>query len=546
MHKRKACIVILVVAMLIVTLLVGCRMYPLTKEKNVSENESNLEVEITNKEADMKVSEHNDTGTNYEVATVRWEDWGEDYHTGYPDAAAEEVAINISWNMILNTDWGDRKAVLLEGGDLPDAFMGSICFSETDILTNIGTFIALDDYIDEYMPNFKRILEYDSTMKALATSADGHIYGLPSKKPCRPTVSNQMFINQTWLDNLGIDMPTTYDEFVNVLRAFKEQDANGNGDPNDEIPYGEGFADSVMFFCVPFGVTPGGNNTYSMTLKDGKVVFIPTSEEYKAGITAMQKCYAEGLIDTEIFIQDDSMRDAKLMNTTPVIGCAPGWTADATFGANADQYVALPALKGPDGKQYISSDPEHWNYSRYEFVVTSTCENPGKLLSWIDKFYTEEASIQNFYGSFGIGVEKDEETGTYIVLEPKEDMSADLYAWVKSLRDFGPKYVVDGFNDKVTYEGENGDAAKLEIDKNMKSYASKAYPNVSYTVEQLEMLGALYSDMESYIGRNQAAWVTEGGIEEEWDRYIDTLNQMGYEDFIKIQIDAYNTYRINK
>ena len=44
--------------------------------------------------------------------------------------------------------------------------------------------------------------------------------------------------------------------------------------------------------------------------------------------------------------------------------------------------------------------------------MTSACENPGPLLSWIDKFYTEDASIQNFYGSFGVGVEKDEATGT--------------------------------------------------------------------------------------------------------------------------------------
>lgn len=482
----------------------------------------------------------------YEVATVRWADWGEDYHTGFPDAAAKESGIEISWDTILNADWADRKAVLLAGGDLPDAFMGSICFSETDILSNQGTFIALDDYIDEYMPNFKKIMESDPTMKALATSADGHIYGLPSKKPCRPIVGNQMFINQTWLDNLNLDMPTTYDEFVDVLRAFKEQDANGNGDPNDEIPYGTGNADATMFFCLPFGVRVGGENTYNMTVTDGNAVFIPTSEEYKEGLKAMHECYKEGLIDPEIFTQDVSMRDAKLMSETPIVGCAAGWTADATFGSNADQYVALPALKGPDGNQYIASDPEHYNYTRYEFVVTSSCEDPGKLLSWVDKFYTEDASIQNFYGSFGVGVEKDEATGTYTVLEPKDDMSADTYAWVYSLRDFGPKYVEEGFNDKVVYAGENGDAEKLELDKDLKQYAMEAYPNVSYTAEQVDVLGTLYSDISSYIEVNQAAWVTEGGIDEQWDSYIESLNQMGYEEFLKIQTDAYNTYKENQ
>ncbi len=482
----------------------------------------------------------------YTVATVRWSDWGEDYHTGFPDAAAAEAGIEVTWDTILNADWADRKAVLLASGDLPDAFMGSICFVETDILTNVGTFIPLDDYIDEYMPNFKAIMESDPTMKALATSADGHIYGLPAKKPCRPTVANQMFINQTWLDNLGLEMPTTYEEFVEVLRAFKEQDANANGDPDDEIPFGEGYADSVMFFCLPFGTTIGADNTYSMTIKDGAPVYIPTSEGYRDGIAWMHDCYAEGLIDPELFTQDDSMRDAKLMSETPIVGCAPGWTADATFGANASQYAALPALVGPDGNQYISSDPEHWNYSRYEFVITSACEDPGPLLAWADKFYTEDASIQNFYGSFGIGVEKDEEAGTYTVLEPQEGMSADTWAWVNSLRDFGPKYVEEGFNDKVIYAADNGDASKLALDEDLKQYATEAYPNVSYTEEQLDTLGFLYSDISSYVSTNQATWVTDGGVDEQWDTYLSTLDQMGYQDFIKIQNDAYDTYKANE
>lgn len=487
-------------------------------------------------------TQENEQERTYEVATVRWGDWGDSYHEGFPDEAAKDTGIKIQWDTILHEDWGNRKAVLLAGSDLPDAFMGSICLDEYDILNDTDTFIALDDYIDQYMPNFKRIIETDPVMKALATSSDGHIYGLPSKKPCRPTVANQMFINQTWLDNLGLDMPTTYDEFVDVLRAFKEKDANGNGDPNDEIPYGEGFADSVLYFCLPFGTTPGGEGSYLMTVKDGEAVFIPATEQYKAGIAAMHECFKEGLIDQELFTQDDSMRDAKLMNETPIVGCAPGWTVDAVFGANADQYVAMSALTGPDGRKYISSDPQHWNYSRYEFVVTSFCKDPGKLLSWIDKFYTEDGTMQTFYGSFGVGVEKDEKADHYTVLSHK-DISADLFAWEHSLRDFGPKYVPEGFEQKVTYEGDNGDAAKLELDKDIRQYATEAYPNVSYTAEQLKRIGAVYNDILNYVNSKRALWVTQGGVDEEWDEYIQTLEDMGYDDFLQIQKDAYATYQ---
>ncbi len=527
MHRKKKCTLSVWMMVLSMMSLNGCSNPAMTSK--------------TYETYDKKTQEDAADNT-YEVAAIRWSDYGEEYHEGFPDQAAQETGIVIDWNTILFGDWGNRKAVLLAGSDLPDAFMGSNCFNETDILNNTDTFIALDDYIDECMPNFKRIMESDPIMKSLATSSDGHIYGLPSKKPCRPVVANQMFINQTWLDNLGLDMPTTYDEFVDVLRAFKEQDANGDGDPNDEIPYGEGFADSAIYFCIPFGVTPGGEGTYLTTVKDGEPVYIPTTAEYKKGIAAMHECFAAGLIDPEIFIQDDSMRNAKLMNETPIVGCASGWTADSTFGANASQYAAMPALIGPDGKQYISSDPQHWNYSRYEFMVTSFCKNPEKLLSWIDEFYTEDASIQNYYGAFGVGVEKEKSTGRYTVLKPK-GMSADVFAWKYSLRDFGPKYVPDGFEQKVTYEENIGDALKLELDKDMKQYATEAFPNVSYTTEQLKEIDAVYGDILDYVNSMQVAWVTNGGIEEQWDEYLDILNQMGYDKFLQVQEDVYNTYK---
>lgn len=183
--------------------------------------------------------------------------------------------------------------------------------------------------------------------------------------------------------------------------------------------------------------------------------------------------------------------------------------------------------------------------SRYEFVVTSSCQDPGPLLAWADRFYTDDASIQTFYGSFGTGVEKNDD-GTYTVLPPKDGNSADTFAWISSLRDFGPKYVEDGFNDKVTYAAENGDAAKLELDKELAVYAKDAYPNVSYTTEQLNTLATLYADIDAFVKSSQATWVSEGGIEEGWDAYIEQLKAMGYDEFIKIQQDAYSAYMSSK
>jgi putative aldouronate transport system substrate-binding protein len=492
---------------------------------------------------DSSSSTPKEDGT-YKIATVRWADWGEDYLKGFVEETEKEAGISIEWDTYLNSEWGDKKSVLMVGGDLPDAFWGSITLNDGDIAQNSSVFIPLEDLIEENMPNLMAAFEAEPVLRALVTSPDGHIYSLPKKLPLRPLAGNQLFINQTWLDNLGLAMPDTYEDFYNVLKAFKEQDANGNGDPNDEIPYGAGNVHAVMSYLLPFGLTKGNDKQGYMALKDGEPVYLPTLEAYKEGIEWMHKGYAEGLIDQEIFTQDNSMSDAKRKNEgLSLVGVSGGWTQDATFGPNQGEYVPLPALEGPDGERYVISDTEI--YSRNEFMITTQAKDPAKLLKWVDKFYTEDASIQTFYGSFGIGVEK-EEGGTYKVLDAPEGESADTFAWVNSFRDFGPKYIGEGFNEKVSMPTESGDGLKLELDKQINEYVrDQQFPSVSYTVEETQRLNALGVDIGTYVDSMQSKWVVEGGVNEEWEEYLSQLKQMGFDEYMEIQNKAFERYQKN-
>lgn len=476
--------------------------------------------------------------TNFKIATVRWADWGTDFLDGFIKESEKEAGITVDWDVYVNSDWADKKSVLLAGGDLPDAFLGSIALNDAEIAQNQAMFIPLEDLIEENMPNLKAAFEKDPTLKALVTSPDGHIYSLPKKAPMRPLIGNQLFINQKWLDNLSLDMPDTTDEFIEVLKAFKEKDANGNGDTKDEIPFGAGNFDPTYSFIMPFNNRLGADNTYNMTVKEGKAVYMPVEKDYREGIAFMHDAYKEGLIDSEIFTQDSSMSDAKRMNAgESLVGVSSGWTADATFGEHASEYVALPALKGPDGNRYVTSDPEHYNYSRNELMITTANKNPGLLLKWADQFYTDDASIQTFYGSFGVGVEKDGDK--YKVLPPQDGESADSWAWINSLRDFGPKFVEEGFNDRVEIDKTSGDGLKLELDKELREYAIDAFPNVNYSTEELNKLSSIFIDISSYVSQMTSKWVVEGGIDTEWDDYLAQLDKMGYQDFIKIQEEAY-------
>ena len=195
-----------------------------------------------------KSSNDKNDGNTFKITTVRWSDWGEDYHKGFLDDSAKESGIKIKWDTMVAADWSDKKSVLVASGDLPDAFLGSNAFTDSEIAQNQNMFIPLEDLIKDNMPNLNKAFEKEPKLKAMVTNPDGHIYSLPKKLPMRPIVGNQLFINKKWLDNLGLKMPETYDELVTVLQAFKVKDANGTGDVNDENPFGSGNFDTTFSY----------------------------------------------------------------------------------------------------------------------------------------------------------------------------------------------------------------------------------------------------------------------------------------------------------
>ena len=66
---------------------------------------------------------------------------------------------------------------------------------------------------------------------------------------------------------------------------------------------------------------------------------------------------------------------------------------------------------------------------------------------------------------------------------------------------------------------------------------------VQYTDEDLSRITAIGTDIYKYVEAQYAHWVVDGGIDDEWDSYIDQLKAMGIDEFLQIQTDAYNAYK---
>lgn len=162
-------------------------------------------------------------------------------------------------------------------------------------------------------------------------------------------------------------MPTTTAELLDVLRAFRDQDADGDGNPSNEIPYG--VEDSGAGHNARPDIIAGLFGLYSnfgydnVQLVDDQVSFLKSTDAWKQVLQYMNTMYTEGLLDNEVYTQTSDMSIGKISSGN--IGVF-GLSSDDLFTTVSDQYVALAPVQSDsglepsdcvgvqlDGKQYL-------------------------------------------------------------------------------------------------------------------------------------------------------------------------------------------------
>jgi len=470
----------------------------------------------------------------------------------------EAMGVTVDWNCISGDTLTEKKNLLLNtGSDLPDAIMGA-SLTDYELITYgaSGLFIPLEKYINkETMPNLMKVIEQRPDLLATCTMPDGHIYSLPSISEMGFTYSNGnnyyigaipqfTSINKDWLEAVGMEMPKTIDELHDVLVAFRDQDCNGNGDSSDEIPLsfmnGNWCAGMSTLFSA-FGFTD--YNDQHRAIKDGKVYFQASTENYKAAIKYFHEWYKEGLIDTEAFSQDASQYIAKGSADDAKLGVFVWWEIPEVVGSkHATSYEYLPILTDAKGNSGVNLN-EQGTTSHGSFAVTNKCKNVELLLKWVDQLYDPINSMQAIYGPIGeFFAEKPDENGVYKTktlaageTEGELKGKLELYGPTRQLStDFGTYYNME-------------DRAQQRL-KDLKDFwfqyvdNFEYYPSVTYTLDETETINEYISDIQTLTSEQTAKWLTKGGIDEEWDSYISQLNSIGLQEVIKAWQAAYDRY----
>lgn len=467
--------------------------------------------------------------------------------------AEDAAGVDIEWQEI-TADWAQKKGTMLASGDTPDLFVGPNVITDADFAQFQGLFQDLTELLPE-APNVQQMFDDKPETKIIATQPDGKIYGLPKYQRFWPASATRQYINQTWLDNLGLSMPTTWDELYDVLVAFKEKDANGNGNPNDEIPMdwpggiGGFFNPAVLLGGLGITLTDGSGQGYFV--EDGKVKNFLTDERYQKMVVFLNKLYKAGLINPEVFTHDYTKFQsvARGEGDTAKVGFTWGWVASDRFGEQlAPQYTSMSPLKesaGFSGKLSWSYDFSTLNYGVNQIVMSAKTKNKEAAMRFINELYKQEVSMQVLFGSLGTNI-KDNGDGTYSVLPPADSkMDPGTWKWTSTWADNGPMYLPDSLNltlgkdmQEVLVQSEPlEDALAVDTEKDI-------FPGmfIKYTTADNNTMSLSNTNVMNLANTNFAKWVTKGGIETQWDEYVKQSKKAGLDQNIEIMQKYYDDY----
>ena len=308
----------------------------------------------------------------------------------------EQTGVHVDFDVVKHSDWTNRVNLMFASGRYHDLILrGSLDVEDYGVTQHV--ILPLDDYLEEYMPTYFSRLPIDNAGRTLPSS-DGKMYYVGFLLSQGINTNGHFFINKTWLDKLELSVPTTTEDLTEVLRAFKNGDPNGNG-LADEIPYEATFADVNTGLYNAFSAFGIPMNEYFVHLSaDGKVLFMPEEDGFRACVEWLHSLCQEGLLDVESLTQGSNLWAAKVNQQKA--GYFTYWRLKNTALSDdiaADYVVMLPVhAKGYEASLARTED-------EIEFGAALTIQNHDipSSLRWLDAQFETENMLVAQNGKIG-------------------------------------------------------------------------------------------------------------------------------------------------
>lgn len=462
--------------------------------------------------------------------------------SGYDDSSGHEWTTSlffermeersgIAFSLTQYTDddsWTSAKAAMLAGEQaLPDVlFKAELTTRETFDLYEAGYLIDLKPYLAEHAPNLWALLQAHPEWEKAVTLPDGAIVALPSINEMQN--NNAMWINQTWLNNLNLAMPTTAEEFKQVLIAFRDGDPNRNG-RKDEVPLSFIGMWDLRFLAHAFGIV--SNDYYMYVDENGRVQEVLTIDEQRAFLEWLHELWVENLIDHNGFLTSSSSRQITDSDAVMTYGVMLAPTPLTVIpSASLDQYKLLMPMiyEGKQAYRDLCGD-----VVRGAFAVTSACKDPAAMLEWVDFLYTEEGYQLAQAGMVDVDyIWNDDGTWNWLLDDQTVAMSVLPQVNMTEGGDM-PGWSSDAF--QLAYSERQTHEAIAAMQQ-LKQVSVEPYPLVYLTAEQQARVDEIQLPLSRYAERTMA-WFVTGDMElndQTWGTFCDTVEQLGLTEMMGI------------
>ena len=487
-------------------------------------------------------------------------------------ALEEMFNVKFNWTTTTydNTDASEKRNLALASGDYPDVFMlvpWVDQFSQIDLLKygQQGVILPLNDLIEQYAPNIKAAMEKFPEFKAFATAPDGTIWGIPQFIQCyHCSFANKMWVNTKWLKALNIPTPVTTEDFRNMLIAFQEQDANGNGQP-DEVLGG-----AIMDYGtrpIPYLMDAfiyDDDRTFLILNDEGKVDTVANKPEWKEGLTYIKSLYDAGVLDESAFTNNADAYSALGNNAnSEMLSAGAGMHPHIfvnCFGAEDTtpycyDYDAIPPLVGPDGTQFASYLPN--TVPGATFVLTNKASEEVQIaaIKILDYMFTFDGHMAGIMGIKDInwrdplpGEQANNQSVEPLYKLFQNDPATVNNYWGAMAQYLDDVAIRDAQVQSPDIYTQDGYEHRLLLATDL--YNGHESPNLfpfwlmwpDPAVADEQAL--LKQNINNYINSNTLAFVTGSlSLDTDWDSYVQGLNDLGLARYLEINQAAYDAYK---
>ncbi|MFA0086815.1 extracellular solute-binding protein [Vibrio sp. 10N.261.51.F12] len=428
--------------------------------------------------------------------------------------------------------------LLIASGELPDIVGGSSMKNNVNTYGPEGAFVPLNELIEKHAPNIKAFFDANPDIASSIKASDGNIYYIPYLPDGK--YGRGYFVRYDWLQKLGLKPPTTVDEMYTVLKAFRDNDPNGNG-KKDEVPFfARHWQEMVRLVTLWDGRTSGSDVFHDFHVVDGEIRHGYAGEGYKEGIKNLAQWYEEGLIDAEVFTRGSRSREYLLSNDLG--GMTHDWFASTSgYNDSLDDKVAGFEFKAFAPPASISGQrveehrrakvkPDGW-------AISYTNEHPVETVKYFDFWFTQQGKRLANFGIEGehYDVVDGKPTFKKTILESDTPVNAQMWAIGAQIqRGFPMDYAnEEQWSNKHALEGialyDQGD------------YLLEPFMGVSLNAKEKDTYDKHWITIRDFMVEKQQAWILGSrDIEKDWPEYMESIERMGYSKVVAVMQSAYD------